>query len=52
MGALVVYSVTDRDSFSAVGKWISKIQENAGPTCQIVLVANKTDTPTKEWLVT
>ena len=33
MGALVVYSVSDRESFIAVDKWITQIQENAGPLC-------------------
>ena len=51
MGALVCYSVSDRNSFEAVEKWIDAIQENAGPNCQIVLVANKCDINRTEWSV-
>lgn len=51
MGALVVYAVSDRASFTSVEKWINQIKENAGPNCSIVLVANKTDLDQTEWQV-
>jgi len=43
LGAIVVYSVTDRASFDAAESWIDKVSENAGPNCSIILVANKAD---------
>ena len=45
IGALVVYSVTDRASFDAVDKWVNDVREFSGPNCQIVLAANKVDVP-------
>jgi len=48
MGALVVYSVTDRDSFNAVEKWIGQVNNKANPNCSIILVANKADVADSE----
>lgn len=43
MGALVVYSITDRDSFKGVPAWLGQVKEYADPHCSIILVANKID---------
>ena len=48
VGALVCYSLSDRASFKAVPKWIDQVVQNSGPTCSIVLVANKSDIPANE----
>ena len=43
MGAIVAYSVTDRESFSNVQKWHEQVKEHADPNCAIILLANKCD---------
>ena len=45
LGAIVVYSITDRASFVAAENWIEKVKDNAGPNCSTILVANKADVP-------
>uniref|UniRef100_H2YAH0 Ras-related protein Rab-23 n=1 Tax=Ciona savignyi TaxID=51511 RepID=H2YAH0_CIOSA len=40
---VLVFSTTDRDSFEAVEKWKSKIEEEVGPNIPIALVQNKID---------
>ena len=52
MGALVCYSVTDIESFQAVGKWINAVREISGPICSIVLVGLKSDVPHEKRQVT
>jgi len=41
--ALVVYDITDRNSFNNVGDWIEEIKHLAPKTLLIVLVGNKSD---------
>jgi len=41
--ALIVYDVTDKESFSAVEKWHKEIIEHAGKDTPVVLVGNKID---------
>ena len=43
VGALVVYDVTNRDSFLHVKKWLDELKDHAEPDIQIVLVGNKLD---------
>jgi Ras-related protein Rab-5C len=40
---VVVYSVTDRDSFVAADEWITSLKENAESDVLIYLVGNKVD---------
>eukprot|EP01061_Rhynchopus_euleeides_P010384 TRINITY_DN19831_c0_g1_i1.p1 TRINITY_DN19831_c0_g1~~TRINITY_DN19831_c0_g1_i1.p1 ORF type:complete len:205 (+),score=87.53 TRINITY_DN19831_c0_g1_i1:148-762(+) len=40
---LVVYDVTNRESFSHVQKWLYELQQNADDTSIRILVANKAD---------
>lgn len=42
-GALVVYDVTQQDSFEGVKRWLGLLREHAGPDLIIMLVGNKTD---------
>ena len=43
MGAIVVYSVTDRESFKRTPGWLAEVKEYSDPQCSIILVANKMD---------
>ncbi|KAG8230604.1 hypothetical protein J437_LFUL004517 [Ladona fulva] len=42
-GALLVYDLTSRESFNAVGRWLSDARTLAGPNISILLVGNKKD---------
>ena len=41
--ALIVYSVTDTESFESVDGWLSSLRENAEPNITLFLLANKCD---------
>lgn len=41
--ALIVYSVTDSESFDSVDGWLSSLRENAEPNITLFLLANKCD---------
>jgi GTPase SAR1 family protein len=41
VGALLVYDVTDRNSFNHVPMWLKEVEENAEKDCLIMLVGNK-----------
>nr|CAH8846098.1 unnamed protein product [Trichobilharzia regenti] len=41
--ALVVYDITDRESFNAVNTWISSVRDLALPNLTIILIGNKVD---------
>src|SRR6056297_474027 len=42
MGAIVLFDVTNRESFDHVSKWITEVTDNAGKL-PMLLVGNKTD---------
>jgi small GTP-binding protein len=42
-GALVVFDLTQEDSFNKVGEWIRILTEDVGPDISLVLIGNKTD---------
>lgn len=42
-GALVVYDITNKESFERVDKWIKEIQEMGGKNINIVICGNKND---------
>jgi Ras-related protein Rab-4B len=42
-GALLVYDITSRESFNAVGKWLTDARNLAGPHTVIILIGNKKD---------
>ncbi|XP_053386909.1 ras-related protein rab-11.1-like [Mercenaria mercenaria] len=54
VGALIIYDITNRSSYTSVEKWITEIKNNAEEGVPIVLVGNKLDLegkreiPTKE----
>ena len=43
VGALLVYDLTDRNSFNHVPMWLKEVEENAEKDCLIMLVGNKMD---------
>ena len=42
-GALIVYSIDDRNSFDKVNLWINDLKDNAPEDCVIMIVGNKSD---------
>mmetsp|Transcript_40337 Transcript_40337/g.128185 ORF Transcript_40337/g.128185 Transcript_40337/m.128185 type:complete len:206 (+) Transcript_40337:152-769(+) len=42
-GALLVYDITNRDSFNHVAGWLEQARQNASATMAVLLVANKCD---------
>ena len=42
-GALIVYDITNRQSFESVKYWITQFRENAGMQVNLILVGNKLD---------
>lgn len=42
-GALLVYDITNRESFSALANWLSDARTLASPNIVILLVGNKKD---------
>ena len=44
MGIMLVYDVTDGQSFKNVTKWLKSIDENANKDVEKIIVANKVST--------
>mmetsp|Transcript_11073 Transcript_11073/g.22070 ORF Transcript_11073/g.22070 Transcript_11073/m.22070 type:complete len:201 (-) Transcript_11073:29-631(-) len=51
MGILMVYDVSNEESFANVINWMEQISENASEGVKIILVANKVDVPAEERLI-
>jgi len=51
-GIVVVYDVTDRESFSRVRMWMQEIAKYTGPSTQKMLVGNKVDLVSKRVVTT
>ena len=43
IGAILVYDVTNRQSFHSIHQWVADLREHAASTMQILLVGNKVD---------
>ncbi len=43
MGALLVYDVTKKSTFTNVSKWLTDLKQYAEPDCMIMLIGNKVD---------
>lgn len=43
MGALLVFDLTERESYDCLDHWLKELRENCDENCQIALVANKID---------
>lgn len=42
-GALLVYDITRRESFSHLGRWLEEAKQNGNPNMVFILVGNKCD---------
>jgi len=42
-GALLVYDITDRDSFTKVRNWVKELRKIVGKNIQLVIAGNKCD---------
>jgi len=42
-GALLVYDITDRESFSKVRNWVEELRQQQGNSMQLVIAGNKSD---------
>lgn len=42
-GALIVYDITDLDSFSKMSMWVSELRQQCGDKLPIIIVGNKSD---------
>jgi len=43
MGVVITYSVTDKDSFEHVSRWLKELETHGDPSVQRILVGNKSD---------
>ena len=50
-GIVVVFDLTNRESFENVSSWLEKIKDNSS-NCALVLFGNKADLPQDMWKVT
>ena len=41
--AVIVYDMTDRDTFTAAEDWIEEVKQNAPKDCMLYLASNKSD---------
>ncbi len=44
---MLVYDITSRESFDAIGNWLDECRSNGNPEMTLVLVGNKTDLPSQ-----
>jgi len=42
-GIIVVYDISDRDSFAKVTEWMNEVEKHAEETCSQILIGNKND---------
>eukprot|EP01041_Mallomonas_annulata_P003241 gene3241-6414_t len=42
-GALLVYDITRRESFTHLGRWLEEARQNGNPNMTIMLIGNKSD---------
>jgi small GTP-binding protein len=43
VGAMLVYDITDGESFEALDKWYEDLMEYGGHNCVVMLLGNKSD---------
>lgn len=43
LGALLVYDITDRDSFSKVQNWVKELRKMLGTNVTLAIAGNKSD---------
>ena len=42
-GALLVYDITRRDTFTHLTRWLEEVKQNGNPDMSIMLIGNKSD---------
>eukprot|EP00866_Antonospora_locustae_P001375 jgi/Antlo1/1375/1218 len=42
-GIIVIFDLCNRSSFVSVKNWLKKIDENASPDCEVIILGNKVD---------
>ena len=42
-GALLVYDITRRDTFTHLTRWLEEVRQNGNPDTTIMLIGNKSD---------
>ena len=42
-GVILVYDITERDSFEQLNKWVHEVKANSGENVSVALVGNKAD---------
>ena len=48
VGALLVFDITDRETYECLDHWLKELRENCDEHCEIALVANKIDLVNKD----
>ena len=43
MGCLIVYDITNDNSFESVNKWLNELKESGDSDINVMLVGNKSD---------
>ena len=43
LGALLVYDITRRDTFTHVTKWLDEVKQNSSRSIVVILIGNKKD---------
>ena len=51
-GALLVYDITDKDSFQKTQKWVKELRSIVGPDIVIMIAGNKIDLERKRTVTT
>ncbi len=47
MGALLVYDITRRETFTHIEKWLEEVTSNSSKSIVIILIGNKKDLENK-----
>ena len=47
IGALIVYDITDQDSFNKMSQWVKELRQQVGSELPIIVVGNKLDLNTE-----
>jgi len=42
-GVIIVFDLTNKESFNAIPEWIDSVKQDADPNAQIILIGNKAD---------
>jgi small GTP-binding protein len=42
-GVIIVFDLTNKDSFNAIPEWIDSVKQDADPNAEIILIGNKAD---------